>query len=97
MKQTIQLTLIILSALLSSCAALGIYSGKHVHKAEQKARVKGLAEGRAIEVRARHMEDQQKLEQPQPQSTYYNIPIPAHTLRGIQYDAHTKPIKIITR
>lgn len=87
-----------LPLLLANCSTLGLYTGKHIKRAKQEARIKGIAEEQARIVHARYMEQQAELEKPQPQSTYYDIPVPPYTAPdGTRYDATRKTIKITNR
>jgi len=87
-----------LPLLLANCSSLGIYDGKHVYKARQEGLAKGIAEEKARAARAQYMAQQADLEKSQPKSTYYDIPVEAHTTSdGVKYEATRKTIKITNR
>jgi len=96
-KQTI-LILGGLPLLLASCSTLGLYTGKHINRAKQEGRTRGVAEEQARAARAQYMAQQTKLEQPQSESTYYDIPVEAHTAPdGVKYEATRKTIKVTNK
>lgn len=92
------LTICGLLALLSSCSTLGLYTRGDVKDAETKAVRRGIQQGRSYEARASLMRDQAELEKPQPESVYYEIPVPAHTTSdGVKIEAHKKTVEVVTR
>lgn len=98
MKTRSILTIFGLLALLPSCSTLGLYTTGDIKDAKTRAERLGIQRGRSIEARASLMRDQAELEKPQPESVYYEIPVPAHmTSDGVKIEAHNKTVEVVTR
>ena len=98
MKSKFVIPMCSLLALLTSCSTLGIYTRGHVKSAEQRAIQRGIQQGRSIEARASLIRDQDELEKPQPESNYYEIPVPAYTTAdGVNIEQHDRTVEIITQ
>lgn len=87
-----------LALLLPSCAPLGIYSKAHFNRATSQARISGIAEGRAIEVRRRESQRQFELSQPQPTIEPYEFNVPVHTTPdGVKILGHKRISEFATQ
>lgn len=76
---------------LSSCSLFGIPTRDDLRRAEKTAFERGLADGRAAEVRRRYHEEQEEMagEIPPPPTRYYEVSMPAHTASdGVKIEAH---------
>jgi len=75
----------------SSCSLFGIPTREDLRRVEKSSFERGLADGRAAEVRRRYHEEQQKMagETPPPPVRYYEVSMPAHTASdGVKIEAH---------
>lgn len=96
--KTILLTTGSLALLLASCAPLGLYSKGHLTRATSAARIRGIAEGRSIEVRRVERQRQFELSLPQPTHQPYEFNVPAHTTPdGIKILGHKRISEIATQ
>ncbi len=76
---------------LSSCSLFGIPTRNDLRRAEENAFERGVADGRAAEVRRRYHEEQEEMagEIPPPPTRYYEVSMPAHTASdGVKIEAH---------
>jgi hypothetical protein len=76
---------------LSSCSLFGIPTRDDLRRAEKTAFERGLADGRAAEVRRRYHEEQEEMagDAAPPPTRYYEVSMPAHTASdGVKIEAH---------
>lgn len=82
---------------ISSCSLVGIPTREDLRRAERSAFEKGLADGRAAEVRRRYHEEQEESarETPPTPVRYYEVSMPAHTASdGVKIEAHNLTLSI---
>ncbi len=98
MKTILLLPICGLSGLLTNCSLVGLHTKGDLKEAVQKAEQRGLQQGRSIEARSSYLENQAKLEKPQPDYRYYQIPVPAHTAEdGVKIEQHDRTFEITTQ